>query len=189
MADAKQGAFGPIAMFKDQGVDDDAAGPEDGDNRQQGGGGPLTRKHLLLQLQNDLATTLASQEPAAKLDANALGLSMATNKKVSLTPPDEEPEVAETPGKPSVRWSGSDEAAFEGPMSPVKEEVEEEEELRLPPMRGSIGSDLGLEDDSILHGASSHFDGMSSDPPEVSASPVAKGRFREAEYLDDSPPS
>lgn len=149
----------------------------------------MTADASVLLPQKDLATTLATQEPAAPLDANALGLSVASDNNIPLTPPDEEPEVMETPAKPSVRWSASEEAPFDGPMSPVKEEVEEEEELRLPPMRGSTGSDLGLEDDSVLHGASSHFDGMSSDPPEVSASPAIKGRVREAEYFDDSPPS
>lgn len=149
-----------------------------------------TAEASTLLTQNDLASKIASHEPTHKLDANALGLFLANDAAASLTPPDVEPEIIETPAKPTVRWGAADDSAFEGTMSPVKEEVEEEEELRLPPMRGSISGDLDLEDDSILHGASSHFDGRSSDPPEVSASPTAiTGRIREAEYIDDSPPS
>ncbi|KAF7547391.1 hypothetical protein G7046_g9025 [Stylonectria norvegica] len=43
---------------------------------------------------------------------------------------------------------------------------------------------------TILHGASSHFGGMSSDLPEISASPdLPRTRIREAEYIQASPPS
>ncbi|KAL6854214.1 hypothetical protein J3F83DRAFT_490838 [Trichoderma novae-zelandiae] len=69
---------------------------------------------------------------------------------------------------------------------------EEEDELELPPLsngrrRGSFGSPPS----TTLHHSPNYTDDMSSDVPEVSASPaVPKGRLREASHPDDdSPPS
>jgi hypothetical protein len=62
------------------------------------------------------------------------------------------------------------------------------DESELPPLpiderRASDASRTS----TVLHGASSHF-GLSSEPPEISASPdVARTRVREAEYVEASP--
>ncbi|KAJ6438550.1 GAS2 domain-containing protein [Purpureocillium lavendulum] len=69
--------------------------------------------------------------------------------------------------------------------------VEEEDELELPPLR-SKPSDASLisQTSMTMHGVSSQFDVLSSDPPEVGGSPVVpRTRIREATYPDDSPPS
>ncbi|KAK2594928.1 hypothetical protein QQS21_007376 [Conoideocrella luteorostrata] len=75
-------------------------------------------------------------------------------------------------------------------MSPVGEE-EEEDEGDLPPLRSSIRrSSDASEDFVMMHEDTSRFDILSSDLPEVSASPpVPNNRIREAEFVDDSPPS
>ena len=63
-----------------------------------------------------------------------------------------------------------------------------EDELELPPLlneerRGSDSSHTS----TLLHGASSHFD-LSSELPEISASPeISRSRIREAEYVQASP--
>jgi hypothetical protein len=65
------------------------------------------------------------------------------------------------------------------------------EEPELPLLRDGVrrGSDES-QTSTIIHGASSHFAGLSSDPPEISASPdIARARVRQAEYIDSSPPS
>ncbi|CAG9999765.1 unnamed protein product [Clonostachys byssicola] len=68
---------------------------------------------------------------------------------------------------------------------------EEDEELELPPLRNETRRDsVSSMESTVLHDTSMRFDGMSSDFPEVSASPgVAKSRVREAEYIEASPPS
>jgi hypothetical protein len=76
----------------------------------------------------------------------------------------------------------------EGLLSPCEEE---DEELELPPLRNETRRDsVSSMGSTVLHDTSMRFDGMSSDFPEVSASPgVAKSRVREAEYIEASPPS
>ncbi|KAF7542615.1 hypothetical protein G7Z17_g11423 [Cylindrodendrum hubeiense] len=61
----------------------------------------------------------------------------------------------------------------------------------LPPLRPAARRHSDVSRNStITHRASSHFDGLSSDLPEVSASPdLPRTRIREAEYLQASPPS
>lgn len=77
-------------------------------------------------------------------------------------------------------------------MSPVEEgEEEEEEESQLPPLRTSMRRSSNASEVSITgNGDTSRFDELSSDLPEVSASPpVPRDRIREAAFVDDSPPS
>ncbi|KAL6849524.1 hypothetical protein ACO1O0_009065 [Amphichorda felina] len=70
----------------------------------------------------------------------------------------------------------------------ISDEAEDGDELELPPLlneerRGSDASNSS----TILHGASSHF-GLSSELPEISASPdIARARVREAQYIQASP--
>lgn len=61
----------------------------------------------------------------------------------------------------------------------------------LPPLRPAIRNPSGHSDAStITRKASSNFDGLSSDLPEVSASPdFPRARVREMEFLQASPPS
>lgn len=68
--------------------------------------------------------------------------------------------------------------------------VDDGDEMELPPLRDdSRRNSITSEASTVLHGASSHF-AMSSDIPEVSASPgVRKAQVREAGYASDSPPS
>lgn len=77
-------------------------------------------------------------------------------------------------------------------MSPVDEE-EEEDESDLPPLRSSVRRDSDASESFIMingDGDTSRFDILSSDLPEVSASPpVPRDRIREAQFVDDSPPS
>lgn len=77
-------------------------------------------------------------------------------------------------------------------MSPVDEE-EEEDEADLPPLRSSITRDSVSSEGSVMihgDGDTSRFDILSSDLPEVSASPpVPRDRIREAQFVNDSPPS
>lgn len=75
-------------------------------------------------------------------------------------------------------------------MSPVGE-VEEEDDEDLPLLHSSAWRGSDLSDDSILlPGDTSRFDVLSSDLPEMSASPpVPRNRVREARFADDSPPS
>ncbi|KAF4982905.1 hypothetical protein FZEAL_1560 [Fusarium zealandicum] len=55
----------------------------------------------------------------------------------------------------------------------------------LPRQKSDLGRDL-----TITRRSSSYFGGLSSDPPEVSASPdLPRTRIREAEYIQASPPS
>lgn len=67
-----------------------------------------------------------------------------------------------------------------------------EDELELPPLRGETRrSSASSQTSTVLHGASSQFD-MSSDLPEVSASPdISRLRIRQAQYVrsTESPPS
>lgn len=69
---------------------------------------------------------------------------------------------------------------------------DDEDELELPPLweeRERRDSDAS-QTSTLMHGASSHFGGLSSDPPEVSGSPeIPRNRIREAEYVNASPPS
>lgn len=147
-----------------------------------------TTEVSMLHVQDNLANKVAARDSKSpKITDNRLSLSALG--VVGGAMPSIESEVlveAETPVK--QRRSASDEAP-PAAMSPVKEEVEEEEEICLPELRSSVIADVSeLADDSVLFG--SHFDGMSSDGPEVSGSPTAfKGPIREAEYVDDSPPS
>lgn len=70
---------------------------------------------------------------------------------------------------------------------------EGEDELELPPLRsGTRRSSTSSQTSTVLHGASSQFGDMSSDLPEVSASPdISRLRVRQAQYvkLTESPPS
>lgn len=61
----------------------------------------------------------------------------------------------------------------------------------LPPLRPAIRCHSGVSEAStITRKPSSNFDGLSSDLPEISASPdIARARVREMEYLQASPPS
>ncbi|KAH7152357.1 hypothetical protein B0J13DRAFT_261283 [Dactylonectria estremocensis] len=61
----------------------------------------------------------------------------------------------------------------------------------LPPLRMAARRHSDVSQNSIItRRESSHFDGLSSDLPEVSASPdLPRTRIREAEYLQASPPS
>ena len=64
-------------------------------------------------------------------------------------------------------------------------------EPELPPLRNESRrlSDAS-QTSTVVYGASSRFGHMSSDPPEVSASPdISRTRIREAEYVRASPPS
>ena len=73
-------------------------------------------------------------------------------------------------------------------MSPVDEE--EEEGSELPALRSSIRRNSDASGELEDRGDSSRFDLFSSDLPDVSASPpVPRGRIRQAETVDDSPPS
>ncbi|OAA72482.1 GAS2 domain protein [Cordyceps fumosorosea ARSEF 2679] len=142
----------------------------------------------MLHVKDNLADRVASRDTISPkgqhnhLSLSALGV-------VGGVMPNMASEVvvdSETPLK--QKRSASDELA-QATMSPVKEEVDEEEEICLPELRSSVMADVSeLADDTVLYG--SHFDGMSSDGPEISASPTGfKGPVREAEYFDDSPPS
>ncbi|TQV91062.1 hypothetical protein V2A60_008127 [Cordyceps javanica] len=142
-----------------------------------------------LQVPDNLADRVASRDTISPKPATDNRLSLSALGLVGGTVPHMISEVvvdSETPVK--QRRSGSDELA-QAAMSPVREEVDEEEEICLPELRSSVMADVSeLADDTVLYG--SHFDGMSSDGPEISASPTAfKGPVREAEFFDSSPPS
>ena len=64
-------------------------------------------------------------------------------------------------------------------------------EPELPPLRNeSRRQSDASQTSTVVYGASSRFGHMSSDPPEVSASPdISRTRIREAEYVRASPPS
>lgn len=64
-----------------------------------------------------------------------------------------------------------------------------DDELDLPPLRSdSRRNSDASQTSTVLHGASSHFEG--SDMPEISASPdIVRTQIREAEYIGTSPPS
>lgn len=68
-----------------------------------------------------------------------------------------------------------------------------EDELELPPLRNDVRrSSDSSQTSTVLHGASSQFGDLSSDQPEVSASPdISNARVREARYVGsmESPPS
>jgi hypothetical protein len=68
---------------------------------------------------------------------------------------------------------------------------QDEDDLELPPLTSRLRRDSeASQETTILHGASSQFDGMSSDMPEISASPrISQALVREAEYADISPVS
>ena len=80
-----------------------------------------------------------------------------------------------------------DELVFSHSMTPV----EEEDELQLPLLRESAShNSLTSQTSTVFRRTSSHFGILSSDPPEISVSPVVRrDRVREARYVDDSPPS
>ncbi|KAJ3472358.1 hypothetical protein NLG97_g11057 [Lecanicillium saksenae] len=147
-----------------------------------------TAEVSMLHVQDNLANKVASRDTMSpkRIKDNRLSLSALGVMGGNL--PSMESEVIVESETPVKRRSPSDELA-QAAMSPVKEEVEEEEELCLPELRSSVMADVSeLADDTVLYG--SHFDGMSSDGPEISASPTAfKGPVREPEYFDDSPPS
>lgn len=96
----------------------------------------------------------------------------------------------EQPATPSMSKAWLlDEDTFDGTMSPVHE-ADDEEEPGLPPLNDTERLDSDdLLNDTVLHGASSHFGGLSSDMPEVSGSPAARGPVRELQYVGQSPPS
>ncbi|TFB02131.1 hypothetical protein CCMA1212_005917 [Trichoderma ghanense] len=92
-------------------------------------------------------------------------------------------------GSDSHKMSPEDLGMLDDRMSAISEE---DDELELPPLRngrrrGSVGSPTS----TTLHHSPSYTDDVSSEAPEVSASPaVPKSRLREAAYPDgDSPPS
>lgn len=124
--------------------------------------------HQILQQQDELARRSSLVEGMPGVDA--LGI--------------------EQPGTPSTSrpWLLDDDA-FDGTMSPVHE-ADDEEEPGLPPLNDTERLDSDdLLNDTVLHGASSHFGGLSSDMPEVSGSPAARGPVRELQYVGQSPPS
>ncbi|KAM0435234.1 hypothetical protein ACHAPT_003324 [Fusarium lateritium] len=86
--------------------------------------------------------------------------------------------VAQTPETPNRRFLqdfGLDESPDLPPLRPIP----------LPRPRSGIARDL-----TVTRRSSNYFDGLSSDPPEVSASPdLPRTRIREAEYIQASPPS
>ncbi|ATY61834.1 GAS2 domain [Cordyceps militaris] len=148
-----------------------------------------TPEASMLYVQDNLANRVASRDTTPPKRSTQTRLSLSALGLVGVMTPNTMSQVladSETPAK--QRRSASDELA-QAAMSPVKEEVEEEEELCLPELRSSVMTDVSdLADDTVLYG--SHFDGMSSDGPEISASPTAfKGPIRRVEYFDDSPPS
>ncbi|KAL2212168.1 hypothetical protein CC79DRAFT_1318183 [Sarocladium strictum] len=67
--------------------------------------------------------------------------------------------------------------------------LELDDELDLPPLRhDSRRNSDASQTSTVLHGASSHFEG--SDMPEISASPdIVHTQIRQAEYVGTSPPS
>ncbi|EFY85566.1 GAS2 domain containing protein [Metarhizium acridum CQMa 102] len=76
-------------------------------------------------------------------------------------------------------------------MSPVDEEEEGGDEADLPRLRKSTTHHSSSPESFLIHGDgdTSRFD-LTSDLPEVSASPpVPRDRIREAQFVDDSPPS
>lgn len=84
-------------------------------------------------------------------------------------------------GEDSVDGSPSPDRA----MTP-DEEMEEEPEL--PRLRESASrTSLGSQASTLIFGGSSHFEALSSDPPEMSASPMGTGS-RILRHFDDSPP-
>lgn len=148
-----------------------------------------TTEVSLLNVTDNLADKVASRDTMSPKRATNNRLTLSALGFVSGAMPHMDSELvveSETPAK--QRRSASDELA-QAAMSPVKEEVDEEEEICLPELRSSVMADASeLADDTVLYG--SHFDGMSSDGPEISASPTAfKGPIREPMYFDDSPPS
>ncbi|EEU44320.1 uncharacterized protein NECHADRAFT_48840 [Fusarium vanettenii 77-13-4] len=81
----------------------------------------------------------------------------------------------------------------ETPNRHFPQDFDLDESPDLPPLRPipfarprtSFARDL-----TVTRRSSSHFDGLSSDPPEISASPdLPRTRIREAEYIQASPPS
>ncbi|KJZ74228.1 hypothetical protein HIM_06459 [Hirsutella minnesotensis 3608] len=69
--------------------------------------------------------------------------------------------------------------------------VDEDDEPELPRLRESAsGASLTSQASTLVFGATSHYSAVSSDPPEMSASPlVPPSRIRHAKYIDESPPS
>lgn len=72
-----------------------------------------------------------------------------------------------------------------------KTPVEEQDEPELPPLRARASrNSIASQASTVMNGTSSHFGALSSDPPEVSASPgLPRTRVHEAAFVDDSPPS
>ncbi|VUC21154.1 unnamed protein product [Clonostachys rosea] len=93
------------------------------------------------------------------------------------------------PSRPSERYVDPEFDEFDKGLLSTCEE--EDEDLELPPLRNERRRDsVSSLASTVLHDTSMRFDGMSSDFPEVSASPgVARSRVREAEYIEASPPS
>ena len=96
------------------------------------------------------------------------------------------PSPERTEGQP---WTAEDEFDVSEDFSP-SDEVHEPE---LPPLPTERRGSNASQESTLLHGASSHF-GLSSDGPEISASPdLPRTKIREAEYVsqspEDSPPS
>ncbi|KAM3450032.1 hypothetical protein MY3296_006429 [Beauveria thailandica] len=143
----------------------------------------------MLHIQDNLADRVASRDTISPKRVMDNRLTLSALAVFGHHPmPNMTSEVLAESETPAKQKRISDELV-QATMSPVKEEVEEEEELCLPELRSSVMADISdLADDTVLYG--SHFDGLSSDGPEISASPTAfKGPVRRAEYFDDSPPS
>ncbi|PHH72385.1 hypothetical protein CDD82_5997 [Ophiocordyceps australis] len=131
--------------------------------------------------QSIATTTLDRQCPESDCGREKLA-SSAHSEPPSLLIKDDEasppPELIESTSHDEL----VDSSIFTHCMSPVEEEAE----MELPPLRPSTSrTSLTSQTSTLLHGASSQFDALSSDPPEVSGSP----RVREPRYITGSQPS
>ncbi|KHN95757.1 GAS2 domain containing protein [Metarhizium album ARSEF 1941] len=155
-------------------------------------------------------TSLAISGNAPQLPANGglsspgAGMSQYNRDQVPRTPSDpgsfdseltRESSTEADESKSVANKSSSVEHDMSGiarAMSPVDEE-EEGDEADLPALQNrTTRHSNSSEDYSMMHGDGhmGRFDLLTSDLPEVSASPpVPRDRIREAQFVDDSPPS
>ncbi|PHH64982.1 hypothetical protein CDD81_3619 [Ophiocordyceps australis] len=140
---------------------------------------------------------------AAESPLNEMNSSMAVDRRgsesdlekeelASLAPSLSTKDKEASPPSPELTPSASQNQLVDSPiftncMSPV----EEEDEMELPPLRPSASrTSLTSQTSTLLHGESSQFDALSSDPPEMSGSPrVRDDQIQEPRYITGSQPS
>ncbi|KAH7318593.1 hypothetical protein B0I35DRAFT_409460 [Stachybotrys elegans] len=158
-----------------------------------------SRSELVKRPSSDDAITLpaptrpgSNEEPSkSKRDSKALSAVDTNSDDDSTAGYDGSIDASQTFNDSQTQAHDFDSSPVDETMDLSQLSLQEEDEPELPPLRntprrGSLTSDTS----TVVRGASSHFDVLSSDLPEVSASPdIGKTRIREAEYIEVSPPS